>query len=428
MLGGVFMQDTDGNIGTAASQLSEKICGMLFDVATPGAFANKVIEITSLSEAEEAGVTASVFSGVPHYHLEQFYNRVGGSAKLYLAFATCGANDWSVLENMQKAANGQIGQFGIYTEKELFTAPASQGAVYGLSAIVNNINTVMATLANTYYSPASAVLFANPSRITPQEGTATTIIELAKIPTCIANNCRYVSVAFGQSSTTDIHSIQANNAATAPVGCMGVLMAVLTQAGVGESIGHVAAFNLQSMFNNGEFELGFGNAAVITESSGAKHLTDATAFETLSMSQLNALDDKGYIFPVKYAGANGVFFNADTTCGDATGDYRTIARNRTINKSRRLVRANLLPFVNSPFKVDPATGFLSAAQTTLISNAVKDALNLMLNSDEISAIGSVTVPANQNILQNDKVILRYSLIPLGCSKAIEVTEGFALNA
>ena len=417
-LGGVFMTDTDGNIGTSVSQLSEKICGMLFDVAAPGTFANKVIEITSLAEAEEAGITDAVFGGVPHYHIAQFYNRLGASATLYVAFATCAANDWSALENLQKAANGQIGQFGIYTEKELFTTPAAEGAPYGLSAIVKNINAVMLELANTYYSPASAVLFANPSRI----GNETTI-DFAKIPTCIADNCRYVSVAFGQAATTEVHTMQADNAVTAPVGCMGVLLAVLTQAGVGESIGHVAAFNLESMFNNGSFEFGFGNATVSDH-----RLANPTPYESLSMSQLNALDDKGYIFPVKYAGTNGVFFNADTTCGDATGDYRTIARNRTINKSRRLVRANLLPFVNAPFKVDPATGFLSAAQTTLISNAVKDALNLMLNSEEISAIGSVRVPANQNILQNDKVILHYSLIPLGCGKAIEVTEGFALNA
>ncbi len=414
------MTDTDGNIGTEVSMLSEKICGMLFDVASAGSLANKVIEINSIADATEAGITPDVCGGVPLYHIEQFYNKIGASAKLYVMFKSCTVNDWSAIRDLQNAANGQIGQFGIWTEKELWTASSTSVEKYGLSEIVKNINAQMVELANTYYAPASAVLCANTSRITPAEGSAITTIDIAKIPTCVQNNCRYVSIAIGQAATEAVQKMQKESSVTAPVGTTGLILACLYDANVGESIGHVRNFNIMEYFPEGKIELGFGDATI----NGEK-ITNATPYESLTRPELNKLDDLGFIFPIRYAGNNGVYFNGDTTC--SAGDYRTIGRNRTINKSRRLVRGNLLQYVNAPFKVDPATGYLSPSQSAIIASAAKDALNLMLNNGEVSAIGSVTVPANQNILKNDKINLSYSLIPLGASKSIYVTEGLALN-
>lgn len=64
-------------------------------------------------------------------------------------------------------------------------------------------------------------------------------------------------------------------------------------------------------------------------------------YESLSPVLLDDLDEKGYIFPIKYSGReNGIYISKDQTC--SVGDYRTIARNRTINKSRRAVRAALV--------------------------------------------------------------------------------------
>ena len=54
-------------------------------------------------------------------------------------------------------------------------------------------------------------------------------------------------------------------------------------------------------------------------------------------------------------------------------------------------------------------------------------LQSMENAEEISAVGTVTIPANQNILKNKKLIFKYTLIPLGCAESIEVTEGLAIS-
>ena len=78
-------------------------------------------------------------------------------------------------------------------------------------------------------------------------------------------------------------------------------------------------------------------------------------FEALSPTQVDEIDNKGYIFPVKYTGAdNGTYFSFDHTCSN--GDFRTIARNRTIDKSRRAIRSALLPYVNSPISINPSNG------------------------------------------------------------------------
>ena len=168
-------------------------------------------------------------------------------------------------------------------------------------------------------------------------------------------------------------------------------------------------------------EMGFGDATV-----EGNQLVNATVYSALTKYQLDELDDKGYIFMRTYEGREGhVYFNKDRSCSD--GDYCTIARNRAINKSRRLVREALLPYVNSPVKVDPSNGQLSSAQITIYNNLITGVLQTMENAEEISAVGTVTIPSNQNILKNKKLIFKYTLIPLGCAESIEVTEGLAIS-
>ena len=137
------------------------------------------------------------------------------------------------------------------------------------------------------------------------------------------------------------------------------------------------------------------------------------------------MDTLGYVFLIKYNGLEGhVYFSKDKTCSN--GDYRTISRNRVINKSRRSVRNALLPYVNSPIKVDPSTGYLSAAQRTIFENKVGDILKAMETAEEISGY-SVSVPTNQNVLTNDTVIIKYTIVPIGTATTIEVTEGLSIK-
>lgn len=439
-LGGVYMTDTDGNIGKEISNLTEKVCGLLFDISAqpdfwtkgPGAtlaesLKDNVIELNSLDDAITAGITAytgemdedgtskDFLHGIPYYHIEHFFKLAGGSGRLFVMFADCSQN-WDALIDMQKASFGIINQFGVWTEQNLWKKMDESASQYSI-AIVGDLQSVAENMANNYNAPASILLCANSAKVKTATGEDSTIV-WSEIPTCVID-ARYVTVLLGQGLDSDVSAMQIALESKTPVGTVGAALGCLTQASVAESIGWVQHFDLINYFPDVEF--GFGNAEVVDSK-----LTNSTKYSSLSQIQLDNLEELGYVFLVKYAGLEGhVYFSGDSTCSN--GDYRTIARNRVINKSRRSVRAALLPYVNSPIKVDPATGYLSTAQITVFTNLITDILNAMVAAEEISGIGAVTIPANQNILQNDTLIIQYTMVPIGTAKTIKVTEGLVLK-
>jgi len=439
-LGGVYMTDTDGNIGKEISNLTEKVCGLLFDISAqpdfwtkgPGAtlaesLKDNVIELNSLDDAIAAGITAytgemdedgtskDFLHGIPYYHIEHFFKLAGGSGRLFVMFADCSQN-WDALIDMQKASFGIINQFGVWTEQNLWKKMDESASQYSI-AIVGDLQSVAENMANNYNAPASILLCANSAKVKTATGEDSTIV-WSEIPTCVID-ARYVTVLLGQGLDSDVSAMQIALESKTPVGTVGAALGCLTQASVAESIGWVQHFDLINYFPDVEF--GFGNAEVVDSK-----LTNSTKYSSLSQIQLDNLEELGYVFLVKYAGLEGhVYFSGDSTCSN--GDYRTIARNRVINKSRRSVRAALLPYVNSPIKVDPATGYLSTAQITVFTNLITNILNAMVAAEEISGIGAVTIPANQNILQNDTLIIQYTMVPIGTAKTIKVTEGLVLK-
>lgn len=435
------MTDTDGNIGSTITSDVEKVCGLLFDISGQTDFWTKgqgvnaaeylkdtVVEINSLDDAVKLGITAytddttedssastSLLAGIPYYHIKQFFTIVGGTARLFIAFADC-STDWSAIKDMQRASGGIISQFGVWTEQKIWKKMDSAASQYSIS-IVGDLQSVAEDLANNYYAPACILLSGNSSRVATASGEETSV-KFSEIADAVVD-ARYVSVLLSQSMDTDVKAMQASLASTTPVGMVGLALGALNVASVGECIGWVGKFDLASYVS--AVEMGFGDATV---ESGV--IKNATPISALTPVQLDTLDDKGYVFMSAIPGYEGhIFFTGDQTC--SSGDYCTIARNRAINKSRRLVREALLPYVNSPIKVDASTGYISAAQATVFSNLVSNALAGMASAEEISSVGTISVPTTQNILKTQKLQLSYTLIPLGCSRWIEVKESLATS-
>ena len=215
--------------------------------------------------------------------------------------------------------------------------------------------------------------------------------------------------------------MQLRNANNTPVGFLGAVMGAIARANVQESVAWVRQFNLfADDFQN--IELGFGDINLDADGE----FVSLNMYESLSPVILDQLDDKGYIFPIKYAGReNGIYISRDQTCSH--GDYRTIARNRTINKSRRRVRAALLPYVNSPLMVNPATGFLAASKITAFKTLIGDILAKMQAAQEISGY-AVNIDPNQNVLVDDMLRISYVIVPVGVATRIYVEEGLSLTA
>lgn len=433
-LGGVFMTDTDGNIGSSVTTATEKVTGLLFDISKQSSFFSEgaglaakdklegnVIEINSMSDLDALGITPytgdnskDLLFGIPYYHINHFFGIQGETGRLFIAFADCSLN-WDAIEDMQRAAHGMINQLGVWTEQSLWKQTDPSAETYSID-LVTGLNAKAVALANEN-APLSIILSANSAVIEGTEGNSIQVA-LNKIPTCQIN-ARYVSVLLGQGLDTDVTAMHLANENATPVGNIGAALGCLALASVQESIAWVNKFNLIGYFP--DIEMGFGDVTINAEGKR----TSTLKYSSLNKIQLDNLDDKGYIFLCKYAGLeSGVYFSKDQTCSD--GDYRTIARNRTINKSRRAVRNALLPYVNSPLKVDPSTGYLSAAKITAFQNIVTDILTTMQTNEEISGF-SVTIDKNQNVLKNDTLVIKYSLVPVGVAARIEVIEGLALT-
>lgn len=432
-LGGVFMSDTDGNIGTSSTTSTEKVTGLLFDISKQSNFFTSgpgvavkdkldgtVVEVNSMSDLKELGITAysgdntkDLLFGIPYYHINHFFSIQGDTGRLYIMFADC-STDWSAIDQMQRAAHGMISQLGVWTEQSLWKQTDSAAEYYSIN-LVTELNSKAASLAEEN-APLSILLSAN-SAVVGTTDTDIKTIELSKIPTCVVG-ARFVSVLIGQGLDSDVSAMQLANSNSTPVGTIGAALGCIALAGVQESFAWVNKFNLVGYFP--DIEMGFGDV-----NKTANKFNSTLKYSSLNKLQLDDLDDKGYVFLCKYSGLeSGVYFSKDQTCSD--GDYRTVARNRAINKSRRAVRNALLPYVNSPLKVDPSTGYLSTAKITMFQNIVTDILSTMQTNEEISGY-SVSISKTQNVLKTDTLTITYSIVPVGVATRIEVTEGLALT-
>jgi len=444
-LGNVVIKTTDGNIPRGTASGNEKVTGLLFDVSLqPELFTagygknnegnlalNDVAYITSrksagqdfgiierVSATEDEENNLNFYHGIPAYHIREFFRMSGnidGNGRLYVMFADCSQN-WDAIDIMQRVSGGTINQLGIYTEQPLWRQNGAEEK-YTLN-LVKSVNDKAVAMAEQH-QPLSIILAANCSN-TGADTAEGKKIDLNKIPTALCESSR-TSVIFGQARSTLVSTIQKANKNNTPVGFLGAMLGCLAKANVQESVAWVKQFNLfDDNFQN--IELGFGD---INQTDGEEFIS-LNAYESLSPTLLDNLDDKGYIFLIKYAGReNGIYISKDQTCSD--GDFRTIARNRTINKSRRAVRSALLPYVNSPLMVNPTTGFLAPSKITAFKTLIGDILKKMQSDQEISGY-SVNIDANQNVLVDDTLRISYVIVPVGVAVKIYVEEGLSLTA
>src|SRR5574344_1165526 len=147
----------DGNLNTLAVG-SDYISGMLFDIPSATTMPTNlkqgvVYQVFSVNEAVALGITeysatgTNFFYGIPYYHISEYF-RMKPNGSLYLLFADCTAN-WEAIRTIQAGAQGTIRQLGIWTPKNLWSAPAGESDPYTLN-LVADINTMAENLADEH--------------------------------------------------------------------------------------------------------------------------------------------------------------------------------------------------------------------------------------------------------------------------------------
>ncbi|MBP1630868.1 MAG: hypothetical protein H6Q15_1761 [Bacteroidetes bacterium] len=135
--------------------------------------------------------------------------------------------------------------------------------------------------------------------------------------------------------------------------------------------------------------------------------------------ELDSLDDKGYVFAIKYTGRTGVYWNNDHTCTpiiqDEDGFFNeyTISYGRAHDKAVRNLRTVLLPKVKSTQPVDRTTGKLPSAIVTSFEKLGDTVFNKMEGAGEIST-GKTYIDANSNLTIIPRILnVSFVFVPTG---------------
>lgn len=447
-LGGVFTTDIDGKRNSNVFLSTENVVGLIFDTSIVGGldkalgedtlaamtFAKgNVVELNTTKDVAEVGIDDTVLAGIAKYHLDSFFSLAGGTQRIFVSFMNSDEDpDFEAVEQMQLASGGIIYQIGVWTGKPI--------------AKINRDGSYSVETGNIYAKlEAVAEVLGGKVGITNYEGNAPlnilisapilneAVIDIKKLPDLSSLNMPKVTALLGQAPTDTVHELMyaVNHVNDTPsyalVGCVGAALGCLAVAPANESIAHVASFNLAAVMQDAE--LGFGNLVDDAENKTYASESSFTNIKTIGYTKRNEyLHKHGYVFLVNYDGLeNSIFFSSDQTL--STGDYRTLARCRVMHKSRRVVRRALLPRVNSNVEVDITSGKLSASAVAEFQNIVIEALDKNMvepgtAKPQVSG-RTCTIDPDQNVLDTDAIDIHYSLVPLGVTGEIKVTEGFS---
>lgn len=446
-LGGVFTTDIDNKASSGVFLSTENVVGLIFDTSIVGGlekalgtdttaakvFANgNVVELNTAKDLAEAGLDETVMYGLVQYQLDSFFSLASGTQRLFVSFMNSDEDtEFEAVEKMQLASGGIIYQIGVWSGKGIATKNKDNSYSVEPGNICAKLQSVAELLGGTvgvtnYEGNAPLNILLSAPVIAEAK------VDLKSLPDLSGFNYPKVSVVLGQAATDSVHEIMyalnhaGDEATFAPVGCIGAALGCLAVAPANESIAHVANFNLATVMQFAE--LGFGNLVDDTDNKTYADEASFTNIKTLGYTKRNTyLHQNGYIFLTNYDGLeNSIFFSSDQTL--STGDYRTISRCRVMHKSRRIVRRALLPRVYSNVEVDTSTGTLSASAVAELQNIVIQALdtNMVEPGTSVPQISGRTcsIDADQDVLNTDKIDIDYSLVPLGVSGVINVTEGF----
>jgi len=178
---------------------------------------------------------------------------------------------------------------------------------------------------------------------------------------------------------------------------------------VGLALGRMAAIPVQR--NMGRVKDGpitLENAYV-----GATKIEDRT--------DLDVINDRGYIFPRAFQGRAGYYWNDDPAFCTPASDFANLGNGRVIDKALTIVYDTYIDEVNDEVQVD-SEGRLPVSVVKYLEGKVENRVNDAM-AKEISAF-RCTIDPNQNIISNGKLTIKCSITPVGYFKDIEVELGF----
>jgi len=379
-LSSIEFEKGSGNLGRV-SDSQDGIGGLLFFQAVPSGFSSSAVQqVFSVLEAEQLGLTEEA-EPVIHYHVTEFF-RIFPNGSLYLGIYAlpAEAHTFSEVATMQTATDGVIRQLGVHTTKAYAVS-----MVPALQLVVDQLE--------VEHMPLSVILCADISDL-----TLTALVDTRN------QQSAGVTVNVGQDGGAKGASLYVSEGFS--IGTLGTAIGALGRASVHESLAWVGKFNV----GGSELDVpAFGNGTLI---------------RNVTTTQLNEIDNKGYLFLQKHRGIGGTYFNGSWTA--SADDYDTIEKNRAIDKAIRGIRAVILPSLSAPLYVNPQSGKLSEDTVRAFRSVALRPIDAMITAGELSG-GDVSINPDQNVLSDDTLRISVELVPVGVSRKIKFTIGYTVK-
>lgn len=343
------------------------------------------------------------------YHVSEFF-RMNPNGTLYVGLVPDTADVTAAsITALQNYTDGKIRQVGILTP-ELTNLAAYQTEAGILEGNHKPLSIVIAPTGFTIVvscTPASSAgtdgKYHNTLDITKTAVSAMAMSSLKDVAnTKVANGRANVSVLIG----TDLdETLGAKLGTYKSYGCIGTCLGAISKAAVNECIAWVQ-----------KFPLGLKDPGLI---SGEE-------IRNVSEANQNYLNANHLIFVRTHVGITDCYFNDSWTLDLDTSDYCYIERVRTIDKACRGVRANLLPYLNAPLRVDAETGKLDEPTLAFLQTTAGAALKEMEKADELSGY-VVEIDPDQNVIATSTLNVVIKQVPTGVMRNVAIKIGFTTS-
>lgn len=391
-----------------AKPISESTSGLIANgVVVSGKLElNKTYVLYSKADAEYLGINEAYDTAnkvVLYHHISEFFEEAGEGVKLYIrvvAQSISVVDMVSIENNHAKAliddAKGEVFQLAVAFNPTSDYAPV----VDGIDQDTLNAIPKAQGLCDWAFSKMY------PTRIILEgryyTGPASSLPDLRALVNVIAPN---VSVVIGQDlgfagSLPEFNSYAA----------VGTCLGTVAKAAVSENIGWVEKFNLTNAKKERWLSAGLSDHRSILN----------------VQSEWSILDQKGYIFPIKYSRLDGFRWNNDHVCAPVIVDNEgnmnesQIRFGRTVDKASLAAYGALLPAVKSPQYVNPKNG---KVPPVVILN-FKTLVEKQIDNDLLGEISGrvVVIDKDSSLLPPDPELkVSLGIVPMGSADTISVS-------
>ena len=366
----------NGNLMQSVAVL-DAVPALMLTVSTESLVA-KTQEVYSLADAESKGYTAEA-EPFAHRLIEEYYNELGGSQRLFL-----------------------FGTAASMTMAEALTSAEANGVSKLLRDGRGDINLVaIARKPQSDYQPGTAFLDSDvPAAVTACK-TVGEAMQTANTPVRFIIEGRVANAG----KTNDYTPQDATNGyacvllgGTSPDGSAAVSVLLARACKYGS---HIKVGNGQN-----------GVLSVQQVYIGADKYEDRVDMETLH--------NAGFLTFMHRPGSAGYYFGRDNMC--SKDDFRILVHGRVIDKAQRIAAATYAPYIETGITMN-ADGTINATEAADIENTLEQAI-LASMGDQISQAG-VYVDLNQDIINTSTINIQLRIMPLGYLTWITVSLGLA---